>query len=283
MCHAPERWAKKSCESEVGKLTEAPQISRRTAIPGPHLSFMGDIEDPKIEEHCPHSIYVECPDFKCGVVKPPASSMRYHRKRDTFPKKKSAELVAIVGGQDVTLHQWPFIVAIFRNGKHHCGGAIKTAKWVISAAHCFISYQKYFYEIRAGMLRRASYHPALQITHVEKVYVHEEFSVKKMNNDIALIKLAEPLMFNRYVRPICMPGPKKSGPTNGWQHGPPPTTVCTVIGWGLLSERGGDPDNLKEVDLPIQARCKNDDNGRSICAGELLGGKGTLLLLSHYN
>lgn len=182
-------------------------------------------------------------------------------------------MVAIVGGQDSAPYQWPFIVAIFRNGKHHCGGAIKSSTWIISAAHCFINHKKYYYEIRAGMLRRASYHPALQITNAEKVYTHEDFSVKKMNNDIALIKLAEPLMFNRYVRSICMPGPNKSGPSSMWKQGPSPTTVCTVIGWGLMSENGLDPDQLKEVNLPIQPRCKNDDNGKSICAGEILGGK----------
>lgn len=201
-----------------------------------------------------------------------------HHKRDVHEssqqsKKKNNEMVAIVGGQDCSPHQWPFIVAIFRNGQHHCGGAIRNEKWIISAGHCFINYQKYFYEVRAGMLRRLSYHPALQITHVSEIYVHEGFDIKKMVNDIALIKLAEPLMFNRYVRPICLPGPGRSGPISRWEQGPPPTTVCTVIGWGVLSEGGSEPDNLKEVDLHIQPRCTGDNDGKAICAGEPDGGK----------
>ena len=42
----------------------------------------------------------------------------------------------IVGGRDATIEEFPFVVAIFWNGNHYCGGAILNVNTVVSAAHC---------------------------------------------------------------------------------------------------------------------------------------------------
>lgn len=132
--------------------------------------------------------------------------------------------------------------------------------------------QKYYYEIQAGMLRQTSYSPELQVRAVERVIVHKGFSTSAMIHDIALVKLQEPLKYNRYVRPICLPGPGRSGTTGDWQHGPAAGLTCTVMGWGLLNEDGAQPDQLKEVHLPILPACKKA-KGEVFCAGFMEGGK----------
>lgn len=43
----------------------------------------------------------------------------------------------IVGGRRAVPHSFPWTVAILKNGKMHCGGAVITDKHVLSAGHCF--------------------------------------------------------------------------------------------------------------------------------------------------
>ena len=40
---------------------------------------------------------------------------------------------------------------------------------------------------------------------VEKIVLHPNFTSKPLHNDIALIKLKSPLLFNNVTRPICLP------------------------------------------------------------------------------
>lgn len=61
-----------------------------------------------------------------------------------------------------------------------------------------------------------------------------------MLEDVSLLRLEKPLLFNRWVRPICLPSPErvttKFDPH--WMLGPLAGTVCTVVGWGALTEGG---------------------------------------------
>lgn len=50
-----------------------------------------------------------------------------------------------------------------------------------------------------------------------------------MLNDIALIHLSEPLIFNRWVWPICI-----------LDIDPVPGSLCLTAGWGAIKERGHD-------------------------------------------
>lgn len=59
-----------------------------------------------------------------------------------------------------------------------------------------------------------------------------------MINDLALLRLSEPVTFNRWVRPICLPSPKTAG--DNWIWGPPAGTFCTAVGWGATYEHGPD-------------------------------------------
>ena len=46
----------------------------------------------------------------------------------------------IVGGNEVTIEQLPYQVAILYFGGLRCGGSIISCKFVLSAAHCEFSY-----------------------------------------------------------------------------------------------------------------------------------------------
>lgn len=61
-------------------------------------------------------------------------------------------------------------------------------------------------------------------------------------NDIALIKLAEPIAFTNEISPACMPNGRKI--TNG--------DKLMVTGWGDLVEGGSTtPDELQQVDIRV--------------------------------
>lgn len=96
----------------------------------------------------------------------------------------------------------------------------------------------------------------------------------RLANDIALLKLDEPLEFNKYVQPIRLP--KQDEPVGG---------QVTLSGWGATDEYGYDVSNtLQKVDLPIigNQRCKyrlTRLTGRlasvvssNVCTGPLTGG-----------
>ena len=66
--------------------------------------------------------------------------------------------------------------------------------------------------------------------------LHSQYDPRSMRNDIAMIMLDDPLRFNRWVRPICLPGPDLLGPM--WRNKPEPNSTCIAIGWGAVKEFG---------------------------------------------
>ena len=75
-------------------------------------------------------------------------------------------------------------------------------------------------EINKGILRHTSYLITFSVGEfdrntksgheaeyqVKKVFRHEDYNVPSpINNDIALLELEKPILFNTYVQPICLP------------------------------------------------------------------------------
>ncbi|XP_063992625.1 serine protease nudel isoform X2 [Diachasmimorpha longicaudata] len=174
----------------------------------------------------------------------------------------------IVGGRTSQPQAWPFLVAVYKDGYFHCGAVILDDQWIMTAAHCVDGHKTHFYEIQAGLLRRYSYSPMAQSRRARYIVPHPAYNRATMVNDIALIKLNEPLRFNRWIRPTCLP-------EDGWNFHPTPQTTCITIGWGATVEHGPDPDDLREVEVPILPQCKHnaDRIGEEICAGVSQGGK----------
>lgn len=50
---------------------------------------------------------------------------------------------------------------------------------------------------------------------------------------MALLKLASPLLFNRWVKPICLPTEErvKAENVSNWINGPDAGTVCTAVSY----------------------------------------------------
>ncbi|KAK5649545.1 hypothetical protein RI129_000574 [Pyrocoelia pectoralis] len=294
-CRNPEPWANDACQSEIGLSTVAP-LTHLVPVDVDYDDFYvsathsgtAEIVD-TCERHA--AVYVECPPLVCGMRVQETNPFRREEVdtsaerilEQTFSARLSRSSQndsdsilgsgRVVGGLPSQPKSWPWIISVYRNGVFHCGGALINQIWIVTAAHCVDRYSRYYYEIQAGVLRRYSYSPMVQNRVVDHVIAHQFYDRHKLKNDIALMKISNPLEFNRYVRPICLPSETTAGKNFMW--GPEAGTLCTAVGWGATVEHGTDPDHLREVKVPVHKKCKHreDEEGHELCAGLREGGK----------
>ncbi|XP_068966779.1 uncharacterized protein [Bombus flavifrons] len=167
---------------------------------------------------------VKCKNLECGIRTQAPSQAR------------------IVGGGSSSAGSWPWQVALYKEGDYQCGGALINERWILSAAHCFYHAQDEYWVARIGATRRGSFpSPYEQVLRLDHISLHPDYIDNGFINDIAMLRLEEPVTFSDYVRPVCLP---ESEPKSG--------TTCTVTGWGQLFEIGRIfPDTLQEVQLPV--------------------------------
>ncbi len=172
----------------------------------------------------------------------------------------------IVGGNPATQGDRTYQVSLGNGG---CGGTIIADQWILTAAHCVSN--SWPNSVRVGVYRLSSNEGE---THnvVEKI-VHENFNSVGGGYDVALLKVSGTIN-SSYVR-------AKLPTAEVIQAAGSPGDMLTVSGWGALSEGGGSPDVLYEVDVPVvsNATCNQPEayNGRinntMMCAGYQQGGK----------
>ncbi|KAK5640445.1 hypothetical protein RI129_011256 [Pyrocoelia pectoralis] len=125
----------------------------------------------------------------------------------------------IVGGYDASEGQFPYQVAVRLYENHHCGGAILNEHTVLSAAHCYSTYPASDFTVVAGTIKvdtTGDFYP------VKEIRSHEMFMPYPKHNDIAIIKLKQPIKFNNNVQKIDLEYTNLVGA--GHQ--------CVLSGWG---------------------------------------------------
>uniref|UniRef100_A0A3B4WZR0 trypsin n=1 Tax=Seriola lalandi dorsalis TaxID=1841481 RepID=A0A3B4WZR0_SERLL len=170
----------------------------------------------------------------------------------------------IVGGYECRPHSVPWQVSL-NNGWHFCGGTLINSRWVVSAAHC---YKGVFTSLRLGEHHIRYKDGPEQFIAAAAVIRHPEYDRYTINNDIMMIKLAEPAELNEYVQPASLPS-----------RCAPAGTQCLVSGWGATQSPFGCLKCLHCLDLPVlsQQDCERSYPDRitaaMFCAGFLEGGK----------
>ncbi|XP_075455006.1 acrosin-like [Ascaphus truei] len=185
----------------------------------------------------------------------------------------------VVGGIDALPGNWPWLVSIQYptddHYEHLCGGSILNNQWVLTAAHCFKNEEEetiYSWRLVFGANQLSDLGPETQVRGIENLIVHEHYDPEIERNDVALINIAEPIAFNDYTQPACLPG-KTSDVLS--------MTDCYIGGWGDIEEGADEPSDILQearVDLIPLARCNSSHwyNGAvqfyNLCAGYEMGG-----------
>merc|ERR1712121_262500 len=141
---------------------------------------------------------------------------------------------------------WPWQVGIIKNylvgsgGYHMCGATLISDQWIVSAAHCFYRWKRLSdYTITVGSYDRDDIDKNQQNLKLGGIWVHEDYNSRTLDNDIAMLKLEQPITFSDYISPACVA-------TNDYPAG----TTCVVTGWGD-QETAVDDTDLQEVYVPI--------------------------------
>jgi secreted trypsin-like serine protease len=108
----------------------------------------------------------------------------------------------IVNGEPAQTGAWGWAV-LLKLGPFMCGGSIVSRSWIITAAHCVEGITASQVTVYAGsnILWSSS-----QTRHALYIVAHPNYNSTAFTNDIALIKLAYPLVMNDpSIHAICLP------------------------------------------------------------------------------
>ncbi|GIX67754.1 serine protease 42, partial [Caerostris extrusa] len=165
--------------------------------------------------------------------------------------RRFGRIARIVGGSDTYEGEFPWTVSIRLLTTHYCGGVIINEWWVLTAAHCVKRYSSRYFRVRVGEkdVSVDGFRTEYDI-HVDEIVIHPEFGQpRRYSNDLALLKLKRPMVFNYYTQPICLPNPYTN--LDG--------RTATVVGWGWMNEI--DKKKIRET-------AESDEGGRDACQGD---------------
>ncbi|KAM3875217.1 transmembrane protease serine 4a [Diretmus argenteus] len=174
----------------------------------------------------------------------------------------------IVGGKDALIEDWPWQVSLQQNGQHTCGGSLVSARWVVTAAHCFSGSKK---ELgRWKVVSGRTYMGTLGGSYVDRIIINGDYNAVRNDYDMAMMRLSSPITVGESRRPVCLP-PKALGLTAG--------ASMVVTGWGYLEEKGKVSPSLQKASIPMidPVQCSSPTvygsaiTARMICAGFLEG------------
>ncbi|XP_053949115.1 serine protease SP24D-like [Anastrepha ludens] len=169
----------------------------------------------------------------------------------------------VVGGIDAYEGQFPFQISLRRNGSLTCGGSIISRNFVLTAAHCvgttnstgdYYTYDPSVFTVRAGSNDRFQ---GGVVVNVQEIITHEDYG--NFLNDVALLRLSQPLIFSTNIQPIELADKEL-----------PSGTSVIISGWGRLKAGGDLPQKLQWNTLTVisQAECRaaiNWDSDTLIC------------------
>ncbi|KAJ8676186.1 hypothetical protein QAD02_011972 [Eretmocerus hayati] len=202
----------------------------------------------------------------------PLPNVKWNNSKLILPSNCRANLydIRIMGGSETDVGEVPWMALLeYESGNElefKCGGSLISNWHVLTAAHCSDKelLEKYgitlrsvrlgewdtsldpdcFVEIESPLKSpKLQCAPKILRIPIEKVFFPPLYKTNSTSryHDIALLQLKEPVQFNNFVRPICLPINEDITP---W---------ATVVGWGR-TETSVRSDKLLKVDLPLVDR-----------------------------
>ncbi|TRY92722.1 hypothetical protein DNTS_024811, partial [Danionella cerebrum] len=138
----------------------------------------------------------------------------------------------IVGGAECPKGHCPWQVLLKYGQKGFCGGVIYNHLYILTAAHCLENLKLKFLKIVAGEHDLEVNEGTEQTIAVAQMIPHPEYVPSTADNDIALLRLSEPIIFDAHAIPVCLPQ-RALAERELWA-----VSMHTVSGWGKRSEDG---------------------------------------------
>uniref|UniRef100_A0A3Q2SPP9 Peptidase S1 domain-containing protein n=1 Tax=Fundulus heteroclitus TaxID=8078 RepID=A0A3Q2SPP9_FUNHE len=184
----------------------------------------------------------------------------------------------IVGGEEASPGSWPWMVSLHISRWPRCGGSLINDQWVLTVARCVYWYSPSSVTVYLGRQSQEGSNPNEVMRKVDQIISHPDYY--NYNNDIALVKLSEPVSFTSYISPVCLAASDSTISTgvNTW-----------ITGWG--DTENGDPlpspKNLMEAEVEVveNSQCsffwfsitdnmmcaESQDGGKGFCWGDYGG------------
>lgn len=209
--------------------------------------------------------------------------VRLHGATVSGPMREAIEayksrVAKIVGGREAADGAFPWQVSLGVAGindaywAHFCGGSIYAPTWIITAAHCVDTAVAADVTVAAGtnVLNHAT--PRIR---AQRILLKRGFDSRSLDQDIALVELAEPLALGARVQAIALIAPQSESDVLAVD------APLVAAGWGATQAGGGFERRLLFVEVPFVARdaCNrplahdNEITENMICAGVAAGGK----------
>ncbi|XP_049310885.1 serine protease SP24D isoform X3 [Bactrocera dorsalis] len=173
----------------------------------------------------------------------------------------------ILNGQVAAAGQFPYQVSVRLNREHICGGALLSANFVLTAAHCVYNIDNNILGVQAGTVGRTN---SGDFRTVSNVIIHPQYG---FDNDIALLELKTPFDYSDVIKPIAV---------TSWEV--PAGETVVVSGWGRIYEGGPLSDQLlytrslktlkneecakADGTLNPSILCLNSPQSRGFCEGD---------------
>ncbi|KAA0722687.1 Coagulation factor X [Triplophysa tibetana] len=117
---------------------------------------------------------------------------------------ESSGLTRIVNGANCPPGECPWQALLINENKiGYCGGTILNEFFILSAAHCMN--QSLSTQVVVGEFDILVEDGNEAIHDVDQILVHSNYVPLTYHNDIALIKLIQPIKFSKYIIPACLP------------------------------------------------------------------------------
>merc|ERR1712106_380561 len=154
----------------------------------------------------------------------------------------------IVGGQEVNpMHSKPYQVYLqscSSRGCAMCGATLLNKRYAMTAMHCVEEATSLVVALGEHNIRADIENHQAKTIQVERVIKRSDYDTNSVNNDIALLRLAQEVDLTSTIVPACLPSTNSQKYT-GWQ--------AVVSGWGTTSSGGATSDVLKETSQMILA------------------------------